>query len=92
MSTGVNGGGPALRVGLITTAMVLSANASAGAAEECLAAPNRAPGPGGHWYFHVDRQDRKCWYLVEPAPPPRAARRRPSPLSHHPWHPWPRRH
>jgi hypothetical protein len=73
MSRSVNGGGPALRVGLIATAMVLAAHTTAGAAEDCLSAPNRAPGPGGHWYFHVDRQDRKCWYLVEPAPLPRAA-------------------
>jgi hypothetical protein len=39
------------------------------AADDCLAGPNRAPGPGGHWYFHLDRvSDRKCWYLVEPPP------------------------
>jgi hypothetical protein len=39
------------------------------AADDCLAAPNRAPAPGGHWYFHHDHaSDRKCWYLVEPPP------------------------
>jgi hypothetical protein len=39
------------------------------AADDCLTAPNRAPAPGGHWYYHLDRaSDRKCWYLVE-APP-----------------------
>jgi hypothetical protein len=39
------------------------------AAEDCLTAPNRAPAPGGHWYYHLDRaSDRKCWYLVEPPP------------------------
>jgi hypothetical protein len=39
------------------------------AADDCLAAPNRAPAPGGHWYYRLDRaSDRKCWYLVEPPP------------------------
>jgi hypothetical protein len=39
------------------------------AADDCLTAPNRAPAPGSHWYYHIDRaSDRKCWYLVE-APP-----------------------
>jgi hypothetical protein len=39
------------------------------AADDCLTAPNRAPAPGSHWYYHLDRaSDRKCWYLVEPPP------------------------
>jgi len=39
------------------------------AADDCLSAPNRAPAPGGHWYYHIDRaSDRKCWYLVEQPP------------------------
>jgi hypothetical protein len=58
------------------------------AADDCLAAPNRAPAPGGHWYYHLDRaSDRKCWYLVEPpaqtpiaqAPQPQLAPEPPAP-------------
>jgi hypothetical protein len=37
------------------------------AAGDCFAAPTRPPGPGGHWYFRLDRaKNRNCWYLVEP--------------------------
>jgi hypothetical protein len=82
MSKCVNCCGPALRVGLIASTMILGANAGAGATEECLTAPNRAPGPGGHWYFHFDRnQDRKCWYLTAPAPQPAAEEAPASPLA-----------
>lgn len=58
------------------------------AADDCLSAPNRAPAPGGHWYYHLDRaSDRKCWYLVEPpaqtpiaqAPQPQLAPEPPTP-------------
>jgi hypothetical protein len=84
---------PALRVGLIAIAMVLGANATAVGAEDCLTAPNRAPGPMGYWHFHFDRnQGRKCWHLVESAPvapaaqaplapPPAAAQTSSPPLS-----------
>jgi hypothetical protein len=68
-----------LSVGLLATAIMLGTNGVALAADDCLAGPNRAPAPGGHWYYHLDRaSDRKCWYLVEPAaqapvaPPPTA--------------------
>jgi hypothetical protein len=57
-------------VGLLATAIMPSANTAARAAADCLADPNHAPAPGGHWYYHLDRvNDRKCWYLVEPASP-----------------------
>jgi hypothetical protein len=47
---------------------MLATNQAARAADDCLTGPNRQPGPGGHWYFHLDRAtDRKCWYLVEAA-------------------------
>jgi hypothetical protein len=53
--------------GLFASAIMLGGNSAALAAYDCLAGPNRAPAPGGHWYFHLDRtNDRKCWYLVEP--------------------------
>ena len=53
--------------GLWSRAVMLGTNHDARAADDCLAGPNRPPGPGGHWYYHLDRAtDRKCWYLVEP--------------------------
>ncbi len=55
-------------VGLLATAIMPSANTATRAAADCLAEPNHAPAPGGHWYYRLDRvNDRKCWYLVEPA-------------------------
>ncbi len=52
--------------GLLVVAVMLGTNQAARAADDCLTGPNRRPGPGGHWYFHLDRAtDRKCWYLVE---------------------------
>jgi hypothetical protein len=56
----------AARAGLLVAAVMLGTSQAAGAADDCLTGPNRQPGPGGHWYFHLDRAtDRKCWYLVE---------------------------
>jgi hypothetical protein len=61
---------PTVFVGVLAAAIMLGANCAALAADDCLAAPNRSPAPGGHWYYHPDRaSDRKCWYLVEPAGP-----------------------
>jgi hypothetical protein len=55
-------------VGLFATGTMLSTNYSTLAADDCLAGPNRPPAQGGHWYYHLDRaNNRKCWYLVEPA-------------------------
>ncbi len=40
--------------------------AAPAAAADCLAAPNRAPEQGQHWYFRTDREtNQKCWYLRE---------------------------
>jgi hypothetical protein len=65
MSNRVISYGPAC-VGLLAGAIILSANSATVAAADCLAGPNRASAPGGHWYFHFDRaNNRKCWYLVE---------------------------
>ena len=66
MSKCVNSSVKAACAGLLVTAVMLGTNPAARAADDCLAGPNRQPGPGGHWYFHLDRAtDRKCWYLVE---------------------------
>ena len=59
---------PTVFAALLAAAAVLGTDHASLAADDCLAAPNRPPAPGGHWYFHLDRaNDRKCWYLVEPA-------------------------
>ncbi len=66
MSIRVNSPINAACAGLLVAAVMLGTNQAARAADDCLTAPNRQPGPGGHWYFHLDRAtDRKCWYLVE---------------------------
>jgi hypothetical protein len=59
---------PTVFAALLAAAAVLGTDHATLAADDCLAGPNRPPAPGGHWYFHLDRaNDRKCWYLVEPA-------------------------
>jgi hypothetical protein len=66
MSIRVNSSIKAACAGLLVAAVVLGTSQAARAADDCLTGPNRQPGPGGHWYFHLDRAtDRKCWYLVE---------------------------
>jgi hypothetical protein len=66
MSKSVNASIKAACAGLLVAASMLGTNQAARAADDCLTGPNRQPGPGGHWYFHLDRAtDRKCWYLVE---------------------------
>jgi hypothetical protein len=71
---------PTVSVGVLAAAIMLGANCAAFAADGCLAAPNRAPAPGGHWYYHFDRaSDRKCWYLAEPAAQPPVAQAPQSP-------------
>jgi hypothetical protein len=40
----------------------------AGAADECLSAPNDQAPQGSHWYYRVDRAtNRQCWYLRDQA-------------------------
>jgi hypothetical protein len=69
--------------GLLATVIMLGTNCAALAADDCLAGPSRPPAQGGHWYYRVDRiNNRKCWYLVEPAgqtPTAEAAEPQPSP-------------
>jgi hypothetical protein len=39
---------------------------AAGAADDCLAKPNRSAHAGSHWYYRIDRAtQRHCWYLKE---------------------------
>jgi hypothetical protein len=62
--------GPAVLVGLLATAIMLSTNCAAFAADDCLTAPTHPPGPGAHWRARNDTvNNRKCWYLVEPEGP-----------------------
>jgi len=36
----------------------------AGASEECLASPKKESPPGRHWFYRVDRSNKRhCWYL-----------------------------
>jgi hypothetical protein len=74
---------PAVSVGLFVAVIVLGADRTAVAADDCLAGPDRPPAPGGHWYYHLDHaSDRKCWYLVEPgarAPTAEAVQPQPAP-------------
>src|SRR5215475_11410238 len=38
----------------------------AGAAEDCLAGPNKQSPAGHHWFYRVDRSTKRhCWYLGE---------------------------
>jgi hypothetical protein len=61
---------PTVAVGLFATAIMLGTNYAAHAAGDCLAGPSRPPAQGGHWYYRFDQaNNRKCWYLVEPAAP-----------------------
>ena len=54
-------------VSLIAATIELGTVGAAPAGDDCLAAPNRPPAPGGHWYYHLDRaSNRKCWYVMEP--------------------------
>lgn len=44
--------------------LLFPVGSSARAAAECLAAPNATSPRGSHWYYHLDRANRrKCWYL-----------------------------
>jgi hypothetical protein len=59
-----------ISVGVLAAATMLGTSHATLAADDCLTGPTRAPAPGGHWYYHLDRaSDRKCWYLVEPPSP-----------------------
>jgi len=55
-------------VGLFATAIMTSTSTPAPAAADCVSGPDHPPPPGGHWYYRLDRvNNRKCWYLLEPA-------------------------
>ena len=73
---------PAVAAGLFSTMLTLNPNWVL-AAGDCTEQPNREPAAGGHWYYHSDRvNNRKCWYLVEPAsttPQAEAPEAQPSP-------------
>jgi hypothetical protein len=74
---------PTACVGLLAAATLLGTNRAAPAGNDCLAGPNRAPGQGGHWYYHLDHaSNRKCWYVAEPearSPTAQAAEPQPAP-------------
>jgi hypothetical protein len=46
-------------------AIVVLANGSARAGDDCLAAPNSDPPRGSHWYYRLDSvRQRHCWFLA----------------------------
>jgi len=54
-----------IAISVLAAAIMLGTDCAKLAADDCLAGPNRPPGPGGHWYYHLDRaSNRTCWYLV----------------------------
>ncbi len=58
---------PAVAATLLSTVIALDANLVLAAAD-CIEQPDREPAPGGHWHYRTDRlNNRKCWYLTEPA-------------------------
>lgn len=38
---------------------------SANTADSCLSAPKGTAPAGSHWFYHLDRSKKKCWYLGE---------------------------
>jgi hypothetical protein len=59
---------PIVAAGLFSAMIGLSPERAA-AGDDCLAAPNREPGPGERWLHHLDTTGtRQCWHLVGSAP------------------------
>lgn len=55
---------PAICASVFALVLATDCTAAAPGAADCLAAPNRAPEEGQHWYFRTDREtNQKCWYL-----------------------------
>jgi len=51
---------------LAGTVFTTLSHSPAGAADECLSAPNDQAPQGGHWYYRLDRTtNRQCWYLKD---------------------------
>ncbi|OMI03087.1 hypothetical protein BSN85_29240 [Bradyrhizobium brasilense] len=42
-----------------------TANSTNNTADTCLAAPKGTAPAGSHWFYHLDRSKKKCWYLGE---------------------------
>lgn len=52
---------------VVVSAFLVSAGIGQARAEDCLAAPNASSPTGQHWYYRIDRVNRrKCWYLHAP--------------------------
>jgi hypothetical protein len=51
---------------LAGAAFTILSHSPAGAADECLSAPNDQAPQGSHWYYRLDRAtNRQCWYLKD---------------------------
>jgi hypothetical protein len=60
--------GPCLFIALLAApALTIALGGTASAADECLAAPDGPAPKGLHWFYRLDQQRQKCWYLRDPA-------------------------
>jgi hypothetical protein len=51
---------------LAGTGLMSTGGTPARAADDCLSGPKHQTSAGGHWYYRLDRQNRrKCWYLAD---------------------------
>jgi len=66
---------PAISATLLATMVAIGTTSAAGAARDCIEQPTGQVSQGAHWYYHVDRTNkRRCWYLeLSPTMAPQAA-------------------
>jgi hypothetical protein len=66
---------PPIFASLLATMIAIGTGSAARAARDCIEQPTGQVSQGAHWYYHVDRTNkRRCWYLGMPAAtPPQAA-------------------
>jgi hypothetical protein len=66
---------PPISASLLAATIAIGTGSAARAARDCIEQPTGEVSHGAHWYYHVDRTNkRKCWYLGVPAAmPPQAA-------------------
>src|SRR3954468_197273 len=51
---------------LASSTLTAAPNDEEKAADRCLLGPSASTAPGGHWYYRVDRVNkRNCWYVAQ---------------------------
>jgi hypothetical protein len=59
---------PPIFASLLATMITIGTGSAARAAHDCIEQPTGQMSQGAHWYYHVDRTNRRrCWYLEMPA-------------------------